>query len=100
AVPLPVTILNPRLSMPFTGFDLAPRPEMISASFGSATRQTSLNNTIRAMSAPTTPITTASTGMRPPVLRAGVGYIRVVPQTHETRRWFDLRDYWPKAGAT
>ena len=44
-VPLPVTIRKPRLSDTPSGTARSRRPEMISASFGSATRHVSLNST-------------------------------------------------------
>lgn len=66
-------ILKPRLSTPSIGLDLAPSPEMINASFGSATRQTILNSTINTMMATTTAIATAAMGMRPPP-RSGDGF--------------------------
>src|SRR6478609_1132760 len=56
AVPRPTTILKPRPVSPGMSAELspwAPRPEMISASLGSATRQTSLKAKTRTISATT-----------------------------------------------
>jgi hypothetical protein len=51
-VPLPVTILNPRLaSCSSTTSPWLRRPEMTSASLGSATRHIILNSTITAITA-------------------------------------------------
>src|SRR5690348_9515461 len=51
AVPRPTTILKPRVSLTCSVLECAPRPEMISASFGSATRQTIRNTMSRATTA-------------------------------------------------
>src|SRR6187551_3900665 len=56
AVPRPTTILKPRPVSPGMSAELspwAPRPEMIKASLGSATRQTSLKAKTRKISATT-----------------------------------------------
>src|SRR4051812_26842561 len=51
AVPRPTTILNPRVSLTCSVLECAPRPEMIRASFGSATRQTIRNRMRRTTTA-------------------------------------------------
>jgi hypothetical protein len=60
SVPLPVTILKPRLSLVRSVPARAPRPEMMSASFGSATRHISLNRIANAIRAATAAIATTS----------------------------------------
>src|SRR5215212_7529698 len=70
SVPLPVTILNPRLSCTLSLGECSRMPEMMRASFGSATRQHALNRTMaRTRATPTVARTVIS--VPPGSLHAG-----------------------------
>src|SRR2546423_2892624 len=74
SVPLPVTILNPRLSDTASLGVCSRRPEMMSASLGSATRHISLKMTNSTSSPPTTAPATIPPAMVCLLQRRGVTY--------------------------